>query len=310
MLNMLKKGYLLLLILTLALSGCAKGPQRLDHSPKIYYFDSTKGELVAESLDEEFTILTNKSEQVEYIISKLKANKSSQKNTLQANNQMPIKGATTNANIVRINFSEQYLSLPSQDRIGIRSAIVYSLTKLDFIDGVDFYVEDKPLTTSTGQTVGVISQGNIKTNVLEPKPATTPYNLKLYFVNQEGKLEKEERGILVSDPTSVEKLLLEELIKGPKSESLSPVLPSGTKVNEVTTNNGVCQIDLSFDMNSSFFTSAEDKERMIYAIVNSLTEISQIKKVAFLIDGKNDIGLTENIDLRDTFERSEVYIEK
>ncbi|ADZ83833.1 GerMN domain-containing protein [Cellulosilyticum lentocellum] len=312
-----KIGLFLLLVVLISLSGCTKTTIQSDGSPQIYYFDTTKGELFSQPLGAAFLSLGTDQEKVEYIINELAMNKNIQGNTLVAINPMPIIGVTTNINdrMVQIKFSNDYNNLATQERIGIRAAIVYSLTQLDFIDSVDFYIEDSPLTTSTGKVIGPISQANIKLNVLEPNPATTPYTLPLYFVNAEGKLVKEERGVRVSDPTSVEKLLIEELIKGPNSEGLSASLPSDMKVNDATTTNGVCQIDLSFDLKSKFFTSPEVKERMIYAIVNSLTEIPKlrtdipkIKKVAFLVDGKSDIEFTKEIDLRDTFERNEAYI--
>lgn len=310
-----KFGLFIILILLVSLSGCTKTKIKSDDSPQIYYFDSTKGELVNAPLGEAFLSLETDQEKVQYIIDELAMNKNIQGNALVVTHPMPIIGVVTNDRIVEINFSNEYNSLSAQERIGIRAAIVYSLTQLDSIDSVEFYIEDVPLTTSTGKVIGPISQANIKLNVLEPNPATTPYTLPLYFVNAEGKLVKEERGIRVSDPSSVEKLLIEELIKGPNSEGLSPSLPSDMKVNDATTTNGVCQVDLSFDLKSKFFTSPEVKERMIYAIVNSLTEIPKlrtdipkIKKVAFLVDGKSDIEFTKEIDLRDTFERNEAYI--
>ena len=306
-------------ILSIGLMGCAVSPTKIDDSPKIYYFDSMEGELITQPLGEVFLNLQTEQEKVEYIINELTLNKGIQDNTLITSVPMPIKGVTTNINerMVGINFSNEYNSLSAQERIGIRAAVVYSLTQLDFIDSVDFYIEDKALTASNGKVIGPISQANIKLNVIQPAPATTPYTLPLYFVNKDGKLVKEERGVRVSDPTSVEKLLIEELVKGPNSEGLSPSLPSDLKVNDAITTNGVCQVDLSFDLKSKFFTSPEVKERMIYAMVNSLTEIPKIrtdipkiKKVAFLVDGKSDIELTKEIDLRDTFERDEDYIEK
>ncbi len=310
-----KIGVFIILILLVSLSGCTKAKIKADDSPQIYYFDSTKGELVNAPLGEAFLSLGTDQEKVQYIIDELAMNKNIQGNALVVTHPMPIIGVVTNDRIVEINFSNEYNNLSAQERIGIRAAIVYSLTQLDSIDSVEFYIEDVPLTTSTGKVIGPISQANIKLNVLEPNPATTPYTLPLYFVNAEGKLVKEERGIRVSDPSSVEKLLIEELIKGPNSEGLSPSLPSDMKVNDATTTNGVCQVDLSFDLKSKFFTSPEVKERMIYAIVNSLTEIPKlrtdipkIKKVAFLVDGKSDIEFTKEIDLRDTFERNEAYI--
>lgn len=47
---------------------------------------------------------------------------------------------------------------------------------------------------------------------------------------------------------------------------------------------------------------------MIYSIVNSLTELPQVKKVIISIDGQEEVAFTSDIDLPKTFERSERYI--
>ena len=47
---------------------------------------------------------------------------------------------------------------------------------------------------------------------------------------------------------------------------------------------------------------------MIQAIVNSLTELPDIKKVVIFLDGKSGIAFTQNIDFGDILERSDIYL--
>ncbi len=316
----LNKITILLLFALISLTGCKKSIGIVDSTPKVYYFDTFKNELVGQTLSEEFVELNDEQEKSQYIIQMLVASQTEQENqgTL-TRKPVPIESAINNASDknIQIYFKQEYRDLTPNEQIGVRASVVYSLTQLDSVDSITFYIEEQPLTSSSGKIIGPITKSNIKLSALAPNPVITLYTLSLYFVNDEGELVKEERGISVSDQESIEKSLIQELIKGPNSEQLKPSLPPNIKVNEAVTVNGVCQVDLSLDLKSKFFNSEEDKERMLYAIVNSLTEITdiarnapKIKKVAFLIDGKSDIEFTQDIRLRDTFERNEEYIAK
>lgn len=300
--------FILIGIILLSLVGCQESVDKTTSTQNIYFFDSVRGSLVNEELPEEFLRLQSEQEQVKYIISRLKENKSVYVTSLQAGPEMPIENTAIKERVVVIHFSEEYNDLTAQEKIGMRASLVYSLAELDFIDGVEFYVNEAPLTTATGKMVGVIYPSSINKDILDPNPATMPYTLPVYFANKAGKLVKEEHSIRVSNINALEKPLLEELIKGPNSDDLLPTVPSDMKVKGVSTVNGVCQIDLSFDTKSKFFTDNQTKELMIYSIVNSLTALPQIKKVVIFIDGKNDVEFTPDIDFTDTFERSEDYI--
>ena len=313
-----KKIISFLIICLFILTGCQiqpTSPTKVDTSQaKIYFFDSLKNELVAEPLGENFKNITTQQEQVAYIIDHLVSRQGVQLTNLQSLTPLPYLKISMDEDleenpIVKFYFTSDYYKLTPAEKIGIRASVVYSLTELSFINGVAFYVEDLPLMTSTGKTVDVIYPSQIKQSVLDPNPATTPYTLSLYFTDDQGKLEKEERCILVSDSASIEKLLLEELIKGPTAEGLKGVMPNDVKVNEAKlAANGVCQVDLSFDPKSKFFTTEESKVLMIQAIVNSLTELPDIKKVVIFLDGKSGIAFTQNIDFGDILERSDIYL--
>ena len=302
----------LCVVLAISFVGCQKESVNYNNEMQIYFFDASKNELVGEVLPLEFTKLLSEQEKVEYIISRLKENKTTLLTSLQLGPKMPIENDTTSINtkerVVKVDFTSEYNELTPQQKIGMRASIVYSLTELEFIDGVDFYVEQTPLSTATGKLVGVVYRSDINKDALVPSPATKPYVLNVYFANKEGKLQKEMHSIIVSNSSKEEKLVIEEIIQGPKSDELLPTVPKNTKVNTVDTLNGVCQIDLSFDPKDKFFKDDYTRTLMIYSIVNSLTELPQVKKVIISIDGQEEVAFTSDIDLPKTFERSERYI--
>lgn len=305
-----------LLLMTICLSGCEKqapiiGSQVNEKS--IFFFDEARNEIIAEPIEDALNQLATSKEKVEYIINRLVENRSTQLVTLQNNKPIPylhVKMADDLAEnpIIKFYFTEEYYTLTPAEKIGIRASIVFSLTTLDFIEGVEFYVGDSPLMTSVGKPVGVIYPSQIKIGVIDPSPATRPYTLSLYYANAQGKLEKEVRGVLVSDTASLEKLLIEELINGPSVDGLKPTMPGDVKINEVKVANGCCYVDLSFDNKAKFFASDRERELMLYSIVDSLTELPQIKKVVIYLDGQSGIPFIQDIDFGDTLERRESYI--
>lgn len=311
----LKKGLMLLLItLTFLCVGCQKEVPAPNPGMQIYFFDCTKNELVSENLPEGFNECETDMEKVKFIISMLKENKSNLLTPIQLGTKMPIDGDSTSVNsnekTIKIYFTSEYNQLTPQEKIGMRASIVYSLTQLEFINGVEFYVDQLPLTMATGKQVGTISSDKIKRSAFNPSPATKYIVLNVYFANEEGFLEKEVHRFPASHSSKEEKLVIEELIQGPQSDERFATVPSDLKVNTIDTLNGVCQIDLSFDPKSKFFKDDHDRNLMIYSIVNSLTELSQVKKVIISIDGQDEVTFTSEIDLPKTFERNKDYIKE
>lgn len=319
--NMKIRGILVwLFAFIIGLTGCSGqiDTQQMNKSlPNVYFYDVLKGELIPEEVDSSFLNIKTEPEKVQFILNEL--NNGSQDSPIPVNSQLPIKELNIADRLVKITFNTNYTALSAQERITKRAELVYSLTELNFIDKVEFYVEayteDQfvveaiPLTNANGDVVGPVDRDSFEIGVLEPSPPTKSLTLTLYFANTEGKLVKEQRIVQVNNSVSTEKYIIDELIKGPMQEGLVATLPSDVTIKDVTAKGGVCQVDLSFDLKSKFFTSETSKELMIYSIVNSLTELSKIKKVAFLVDGKKEIEFTKDIDLRDSFERKEELIE-
>lgn len=119
--------------------------------------------------------------------------------------------------------------------------------------------------------------------------------VSLYFYNNEtGELVTEARLIdaveLLENPYYT---LVQLLIDGPKNSNLTTLMPEGVEVNSaVIINNCV-----TLDMSSEFLNYTEDedlKNKMIYSIVNTLTELTEVESVKFLINGEENSEFNEN----------------
>ncbi len=309
----LKKYTLLLLSLLLIMStiGCvnSNGTSEIPNTPSVYFFDTAKEKLFSENLDPQFLAQKTEDEKIRFILEALAAGPKI--TTLPTAVEMPIRSANHDGNKINIDLESTYNDLSPVQRIAVRAMLVASLCELDFIDGVVFSIDGMPMTGANGKEIGLVKPSDVLTGVLDPNQATSKPIVTLYFTDVTGTiLVPEQRRIELNSNVLQEKTMIEELIKGPQTAGLLPTIPAETVVKDVTVKDGMCQVDLSFDLKSKFFTSPESKYMMIYSIVNTLTESSKINKVAFLVDGKKDIEFTKDIDLRETFVRNDKIIQK
>lgn len=119
--------------------------------------------------------------------------------------------------------------------------------------------------------------------------------ITLYFLDSEKfELVPEARKIdakkLVIDPY---KTLIESLIEGPKNEKLIKLIPEKTKLNSAEIKDNILYLDFSKEFIEEQNLGKEQEELIIKSIVNTLTELTEVNKIVFLIDGKADMGFPD-----------------
>ena len=207
-----------------------------------------------------------------------------------------------NGNAV-IDVSNDYHRMKNTEEVICRSSIVWTLTSLDFVDGVVLTVDGQPLKNNSGDTFGPMHRGNV---VIEPgiSAETTEYAiLTLYFANAEGtELVTEERVIEVNANQTSEKTILEQLIAGPEELDILSTVPVETKLRDVTTTkDGICYVNLSQDFVTKHYGGEMAEKLTIYSIVNSLCELEHVDKVQFLIEGKKVDQFKDTLELKTPF---------
>ena len=122
-------------------------------------------------------------------------------------------------------------------------------------------------------------------------------------------LTEEIREIPVSK--ELYKNVLEELIKGPENDQLSPTIPSNVKVNSVKISDSTATVDFSKEIITNFEEiphSSTTEVLAIFSIVNTLTEFEEIKKVKITIEGK-DSGQVDGLYIEDFWGHVGIYEE-
>jgi germination protein M len=135
--------------------------------------------------------------------------------------------------------------------------------------------------------------------------------VRLYFANDDNtKLLMEIRYIPMSEVkksvNNLASVIVEELIKGPlQNTRLKATIPEDTKLcSPVSIDAGIATVDLTKHFIDNHPGGKEAEQITIYSIVNSLTELKEIQKVRFTIDGKESTEFKGHFQFDAPFPRS------
>ena len=115
----------------------------------------------------------------------------------------------------------------------------------------------------------------------------------LYFENIDtGELETEikvmDANILINNP---EEELINLLIKGPQSSNLKKLIPDGTVLHDIKIEKSCAIINVSNEFLN--YENEENKLKIINSIVNTLTNLKEIKSIKFLVNGEQNEKLSD-----------------
>lgn len=200
-------------------------------------------------------------------------------------------------------FNAGYEKMNNVEEVLCRSAVVKTLCQLEEITGVGFFVDNKPLTGMQGETIGVMNNDSFVDNPGEDIQNIQETEIALYFATADGKkLAKEVQEVHYSSNMSVEKVIIERLLKGPETDGAMATIPEGTKLINISVLDGICVVN--FDDGFLNHNYEIPEEIVIYSIVDSLTELDTIKTVQISVNGET------NRVYRDKFSLSEQYQRK
>lgn len=212
---------------------------------------------------------------------------------------------------VTLNFGTDYSSLSLFGEILSRAAIVRTLTQIEEVKYVTILVDSSPLLNPSGVPVGVMTAEQFIDNSGNVINTEEIASLTLYFANADGdKLVKVNREVVYNSNIALEKLVLEQLIKGvlEEEEEAYPTIDPMTKIVAVTVRDGVCYINL--DENFLVPTGNASPEVVFYSIANSLAELNNVNKVQFFVNGENELVYEETMSLSEVYGRNLELVEE
>lgn len=209
-----------------------------------------------------------------------------------------------------LDFSEEYRNQEIITEILVRAAIVRTLTQVKDVQYVSFSVGGQPLTDASGNVVGVMNKDTFINNAGNEINTYEKVKLRLYLANESGDgLTEVTRTRVYNSNISVERLIVEEIIAGPAENDTGignsvayPVINPGTKVVSVNIRDGICYVNLDGNFLNQIYNVTP--EVTIYALTNSLVELSNVNKVQISVNGETNINYRESISLSTMFERN------
>ena len=193
--------------------------------------------------------------------------------------------------IVTVDFSKEFTDVDNPKYTLSPAAVAKTLCSLDFVSGVNILVEGLPALGIDGTPIGIIMKSDVMGD--SGSSGNTKTSISLYFGNEMGEgLVKERRNVEIPASSTVERVIVDEILKGPDGTGNISVMPMGVKVISVETKNGVCFVNLSREFVERFSGGSAGEILTIYSIVNSLTELDTVGSVQFLIAGEKKNSLS------------------
>jgi len=286
---------LLMAALFTSCSGNAKEADKDEKEYQVYYIDSKSSGIVSEGY---VPLGTTKEQLVNELLGVIQEDSTNVLYKKAIPEGVTIMGYKIVDEQLVLNFDTKYSELKGIPEVLCRATIVKTLCQIPGIDFVLFNVNDQPLIDSNGIQIGLMTAEFF----IENTSAETNYKVTLYFANETGDLlKKTSRNIFYTGTSSIEELVINQIINGPTESGLYATVPVGTTLLNVSTKESICYVDL----NEKFLEKLTDisDDVAIYSIVNSLVELPGINKVQFRINGQT-AETFQNTNLGVLFERN------
>ncbi len=309
-----RKLLLPVLLLFLLLSGCTgEEPEEREMitveipegSTKLYFMNEERTKVVSENFD---LAIGSVEEQIAELLTALEDVLWTEDEKDLISDRNPVyEFKLDETGLLSLRFSADYNAAPTVTEVLRRAAIVKTLCQPDKVTAIEFYIGTQPLLNSAGKPVGMLTEKDFIDSTGENTEYYQETRVSVYFANETGDALVESNLKITYDGTlSTERLILEQLMEGPVLSDMQPVIPKGTVLNKVTIRDGICYVDF----NEKFMEKRKGitEEVAIYSIVNSLTELSNVYKVQFLINGVTK-KTYQNLDFSSAFERNLEIVE-
>lgn len=279
---------------SVAFSGCGK--KETESKYKIYYVNEEQGEVLAEGfVPSEETTQTMLEEMTEKL-----NKKNAEGHTLLPEN-IEIQSCVDDDGMIRVDFNQEYHDLNPVDEVLLRASIVKDYVQIPNIYLVTITAEGTPIVDSQGQEIGAMSLDSFLENTGKEIMAYQYKELNLYFTNEEGnQLVPEARQVYYNGNTPIEKVIVEQLLRGSGESGHYATLPSDTRIVGVSVADGIAYVNLG----KQFVDEAlpVDAQIPIYSIVNSLIDAGNVSQVQISINGDTSLLFKDKVDMNQLFQ--------
>lgn len=129
-------------------------------------------------------------------------------------------------------------------------------------------------------------------------------NVKVYYPDDSGmKLIAVDRKIIVTASIDKYTAALETLLEEPKEANLTKIFPKNARIRSVKVADDMATVDFDGSLTKNFVGGSTGEELLVGSVVDTLTNFPEVKRVKFLVDGKEIETLSGHMDLSTPLER-------
>lgn len=208
-----------------------------------------------------------------------------------------------NESLLELEFNSDYSEMSRAREILVRAGVARTFLQIPGVTGIKIFIESEELKDSKGQAVGVINGNTFVEMWGSDKDAYRYDTFTLYFTDKTGEhLVAEQRNVYYKRILPRERVILEQLAKGPMVKGHYPTIPQETEILGVEVSDDVCYVDFS----SAFSDSGIDipVNTMIYSVVNSLLDTASADKVQISVEGDTEATLSDGTSLYSLFSKN------
>lgn len=296
--------FLLSAFICIAAAGCRQKEETGDI--EIYYLNLEGTALIPEGYSWKST---QPADQIEEVLERLRKPKDTVKCMPPVPADVLVTDYEIEGNRLDLYFSQEYALLDKPEEVLLRAALVKTLTQIEEVYLIRFFVNGEPLQDSRGDMIGYMRSDDFVQNTGAALNSYQQEDVILYFADASGtRLIKKQVSMRYNSYMTLEKAIVERLIKGPESEGRFAAIPADTKLLSVSIKDDICYVNL----NEGFLAGlpSVDPELAVYSIVNSIIEGGNCSQVQISINGDPNVSLNETFALDKPFEKNSEIVEE
>ena len=277
------------LMLCLLAGGCSVEVQNDPNTQSVYYlYDISADETQLEKVDynpEETT--------AEYMLKDMMQQMNQKEDDVERISLLPDDvqmNYSVEGEVLVVNFNSQYTQMSKAREILVRAGVVKTFLQVPGISAVRFTVENQDLTDSKGEAVGEMTADTFAEFSGNEPDAYCSTTFTLYFTDKDGQnLVKEQRTVRYRRSIPKERIVLEQLMKGPMEKGHYPTIPENTEILDVTIADRICYV--AFDRVFSSYALDVSEKIPVYSVVNTLLDALEADKVQITVGASDKLDI-------------------
>jgi germination protein M len=286
-----KKIFMIITVLMLCLlaGGCSVEVQNDPNTQSVYYLydisaDETQLEKVAYNPEETTA---------EYMLKDMMQQMNQKEDDVERISLLPDDvqmNYSVEGEVLVVNFNSQYTQMSKAREILVRAGVVKTFLQVPGISAVRFTVENQDLTDSKGESVGEMTADTFAEFSGNEPDAYCSTTFTLYFTDKDGQnLVKEQRTVRYRRSIPKERIVLEQLMKGPMEKGHYPTIPENTEILDVTIADRICYV--AFDRVFSSYALDVSEKIPVYSVVNTLLDALEADKVQITVGASDKLDI-------------------